>query len=290
MEAAKRVLVYLKKNSVIQRAKFAQSITGYYSGAHERKVLVHCGLDHNKFVISDRPFRKSCRVELRRLSPCPISHFSSSQAAAFPEKVQGREIGVAITVLLQSANQRVLLIRRSKTLSVFPNAWVPPGGHLEIGEQLFEAGRRELEEETNLQVHSGNVSWSMLGLWESVYPPALSQGMPQFHHIVMFLLVHSIETHQQLHKKLRLNELEVSACLWVDPCLAGRVVGEKDLSILPSTASITEVKAGVWSQRCLDLGAVLSTELVGSEVEERFISGTKYALGLWLNTLRGYSA
>ncbi|KAE8588753.1 hypothetical protein XENTR_v10022724 [Xenopus tropicalis] len=165
MESAKRVLVCLtKENSLLQCAKFVQGITGQYSANNGDKALIHCGLDRNQFVISDRQFPSSAPVQLQRPSFCPIKNLSPTQAAALPGEIRNRGVDVGVAVLVQSVNKKVLLTRRSKSLNIFPNVWVPPGGHVEPGEQLLEAGLRELREETGLRLQG--VPWCMLGLWE----------------------------------------------------------------------------------------------------------------------------
>ncbi|CAH2327233.1 nucleoside diphosphate-linked moiety X motif 17 isoform X1 [Pelobates cultripes] len=294
MESAKRVLVYLsKERSLLQCAKFVQSITGYYSGGQQNKVYVHCGLEQNQFIISDQQFSNSISVQLKSPAFCPIRNISSSQAASLPQEVRNRGVDVGVAVLLQSVNQKVLLTRRTKNLSIFPNVWVPPGGHIESGEQLLEAGLRELQEETGLQIHTESISWSMLGLWESAFPPLLSQGLPSRHHIVVYLLVLSNETHQELQEKMSPEEQEVSACVWLDPYLAEHIVatedGEedsgKDMSDLPATISITEVKAGSLTQVDSTVETFLNRAPSDGADIERVSTGTKYSLRLWLYTL-----
>ncbi|KAI5942500.1 Nucleoside diphosphate-linked moiety X motif 17 [Manis javanica] len=48
---------------------------------------------------------------------------------------RGVDLGVA--VILQSSDLTVLT-RRTRTLSVLPNLWVPPGGHVELDEELLD--------------------------------------------------------------------------------------------------------------------------------------------------------
>ena len=56
-------------------------------------------------------------------------------------------------MVIQSNDGKVLMNRRHQDL-VFPNAWVFPGGHIEVGESLEEGAKREVFEETGLDVGS----------------------------------------------------------------------------------------------------------------------------------------
>ncbi|XP_066464817.1 nucleoside diphosphate-linked moiety X motif 17-like [Eleutherodactylus coqui] len=295
MEPAKRVLVYLRKqDSLLYCAKFLQDITGHYAcGSHDR-ALVNCSLDDNRFIISDQPFSGSRMVELQRPASCPIKNLSADRAACVPEEIVSRGVDVGVAILLQSSNKRILLIRRSKELPVFPNVWGPPGGHVEDGEQLLDAGLRELQEETGLDLQGANLPWSILGLWESAFPPLLSRGLPIRHHIITFLLMSSNESHQELQEKLRPDEREVSACVWLDPEAVEWIVatreGAKDPGRksfgLQTSVTITEVSGGSLTQKELALSTLLNTEPEAGEDGERIVAGTKNALELWLETLR----
>ncbi|XP_073423051.1 nucleoside diphosphate-linked moiety X motif 17 [Dendrobates tinctorius] len=294
MESAKRVLVYLRKEtSLLQCTKFVQGITGHFAPDGQDRATVNCGLDHNRFIISDRPFSGSREAKLQRPSFCPIKNLTAEQAASLPEEIASRGVDVGVAILLQSINKRVLLTRRAKELRIFPNVWVPPGGHMEDGEQLHEAGLRELQEETGLNLQGADLLWSILGLWESAFPPLLSRGLPQRHHIVAYLLVSSNETHHELQEKLCPDEQEVSACAWIDPAIAKRIVaaeGVKDSGRenprQQTSVRITEVCGLSLTQRNLAMSTLLNTAPIDGEDTERVSTGTKYALGLWLETLR----
>uniref|UniRef100_A0A8D0GA71 m7GpppN-mRNA hydrolase NUDT17 n=1 Tax=Sphenodon punctatus TaxID=8508 RepID=A0A8D0GA71_SPHPU len=273
MEGIKRALVHLsKENSVLLKAhawRFVspdppQSVTGHFSASHEDTVLVSCGLDQNRFLISDKEFAGSNRVILKRPSFCPIKNLEERQAASLPAKIQGRGVDVGVAVLLQSASRKVLLTRRAKNLRIFPHTWVPPGTLVTwtfSGPQLLEAGLRELQEETGLVLQDGGFSWRMLGLWESVYPPLLSRGLPRRHHIVVYLLVLSDETHQAL--ELRKH------CLSNLRCFPNRVM---------------EVQGGSPQPSDLPTVTLLNTAPAEGEDVERVSTGTKFALRLWLDT------
>ncbi|XP_075463985.1 m7GpppN-mRNA hydrolase NUDT17 isoform X2 [Ascaphus truei] len=263
MEPTKRVLVYLsKENSLLQCAKFVQSVAGHFSCHQEDKVFVNCGLEQNRFVLSDRQFSGSSRVLLQRAAFCPIKNLSPDQAASLPEEIRTRGVDVGVVVLLQSVNKKVLLTRRSKNLSLFPNVWVPPGGHIEMGEQ-------------------------------SAFPPLLSCGLTRRHHIVTFLLVLSSETHLQLQKRLCPDEKEVSACVWLESQIVEHIVAAEDgaqdsgksLGDLPATVGITEASCGALIQKDLDVTKFLNSAPKDGEDVERISTGTKYALRLWLDTL-----
>ncbi len=54
-----------------------------------------------------------------------------------------------VGALIFNSENKLLLVRSHK----WRNRYVVPGGHIELGETLLEALRRELKEETGLEVH-----------------------------------------------------------------------------------------------------------------------------------------
>lgn len=224
---------------------------------------------------------------------CPIKHLTPAEAAAVPLDVQQRGVDVGVAILLQTANQRVLLTRRAKDLRIFPNVWVPPGGHIEADETLLEAGLRELMEETGLKLEPEDVSPQVLGLWESVYPAMLSRGLPRRHHVISYMLLHSPLTHLQLQASLRPSPDEVSACVWADCQLARAVVSAADgedvevgLDHLPGSISVSQVsRDGALSDSALPTAVFVNRAPASGPDLERVSTGTKFALELWLRTL-----
>ncbi len=58
------------------------------------------------------------------------------------------KVGMGVYVI--NENYEVLLLLRKGDHE--GGTWSPPGGHLEIGESFFECAKREVKEETNLDV------------------------------------------------------------------------------------------------------------------------------------------
>ncbi|NWQ98348.1 NUD17 protein, partial [Burhinus bistriatus] len=231
-------------------------------------------------------------VPSRPLSPqrppfCPAKRLAEQPATAIPAELRGRGVAAGVAVLLQASTGHILLTRRAPTLSIFPNVWVPPG------ESLLDVGLRELEEETGLRLEAGTFSWRMLGLWESIYPPMLSRGLPRRHHIVTYLLLLSTEPHQQLEARMCPSESEVSAYAWLEPPVLEAIAATEDgaeslgnvPSALPATINITELRAGSSSTTQLPTATFLNTAPAEGEDVERVSTGTKFALGLWLESL-----
>jgi len=66
-------------------------------------------------------------------------------------RLDNRKIVVGAMVINQAG--KVLIQKRSTTRRLFPDCWdVSAGGHLEIGETIFQALKRELFEETGLEL------------------------------------------------------------------------------------------------------------------------------------------
>ncbi|XP_047455501.1 nucleoside diphosphate-linked moiety X motif 17 isoform X2 [Mugil cephalus] len=295
MEAMRRILVYVRKDGASpRRAQFIQSLTSLFCDGGDDEVEVSCFLDRDKFIVHRGD--GETRVHLKRPAFCPIKHLSVTEAAAIPLDVRQRGVDVGVAILLQTANQRVLLTRRAKELRIFPNVWVPPGGHVEGGETLLDAGLRELKEETGLKLEPEEVSPAILGLWESVFPPMLSRGLPVRHHIVVYMLLHSSLSHQQLQAHLSPSPAEVSACVWADSRLVRAVVsavdgdgdGDGDVPVddLPSSISVSQVSAdGALTDSSLPLAVFINRAPASGPDVERVSTGTKFALELWLRRL-----
>ncbi|XP_042640600.1 nucleoside diphosphate-linked moiety X motif 17 isoform X2 [Tyto alba] len=258
-----------------------QSVTGTFCPPHADAALVSCGLHRGRFLLSDTTFPGSTTALLKRPPFCPAKRLPPLLPAA-----PGVAAGVA--VLLQASTGRILLTRRAGALSTFPGVWVPPGGHVEPDEELLAGGLRELAEETGLRLAAGTFSWRTLGLWESIYPPRLSQGLPRRHHIVTYLLLRSAECHRRLEAGMSPSAGEVSAYAWLEPPVLEAIAATEEGAersgavpeALPDAVGITELSGGTTR---VPTGTFLSAAGGGQRVS----TGTKFALGRWLEARGG---
>nr|XP_040022033.1 nucleoside diphosphate-linked moiety X motif 17 isoform X3 [Gasterosteus aculeatus aculeatus] len=173
-----------------------------------------------------------------------------------------------------------------KHLSVSQSAAIP----LDVQRRGVDVGVAIILQTANRRVL---LTPKILGLWESVYPPMLSRGLPQRHHIVVYMLLLSRLSHLQLQASLRPSPAEVSACLWADRQLVGAVVSSVDaedghvpLHHLQGSVSVSQVFSdGALSEAALPLEVLLGRAPACGPDVERVSTGTKFALELWLKSL-----
>ncbi len=90
-------------------------------------------------------------------------------------------VGVGGVVI---ADGRALLIRRGHP--PLEGEWSIPGGTLEVGETLLDAVRRELAEETGIEVRVGE----LIEVFERIFPDG--DGQPKYHFVIVDYLCEAI--------------------------------------------------------------------------------------------------
>ncbi|XP_077698659.1 m7GpppN-mRNA hydrolase NUDT17 isoform X2 [Canis aureus] len=259
--AAARVLLLLSGRA--ESPGFAHSVCRLLgAGPGLGPWSTHCGLKRGRLVLSDGPLPgASTRLPLQRSPFCPFAALEQQFGARAAELPTNRGVDLGVAVILQSSDQTVLLTRRTSTLSVSPNLWVPPGGHVELDEELLDGGLRELWEESGLQLPQGQFSWVPLGLWEARIQP---------------------------------NPSEVSAFMWLGPDVAAAVAATEDgtetprhlpQELPPSVLAVELEEDGGTRPLALPMSTLLRTTPTTAEGKERVSTGTKFALRLWLQHL-----
>lgn len=298
-ETLQRVLVYIKQASASSAtpASFTQSVVDALSSGGNDETNVFTKLKENKLLISATQFcdlKKS--VKLKRPSFCPIHNLCPDEVLQLPQAVRSRGIDVGAVTLLESSDGKLLLTRRASHLNIFPGVWVPPGGHVELGETLETAALRELKEEAGLDITVDNCVdnvMPVIALWESVFPTMLSCGLPKRHHMVVYLYARLKPpfSSTMLNSRLKMDPGEVAASVWLQRALVDAIVATSefrdgtavDLSHLPQHISATALDdTGHPVEIKLETSVLLNQMTDATKDIERVSTGTKFCLDQWL--------
>ncbi|CAG0920465.1 unnamed protein product [Notodromas monacha] len=309
MNQVRRVVVHVPDLAgEFRRAAFLQCLVDYFGMDTSGTVDVELtegvlklkpslpGVIHEPGMLSVWANRATA-VKLTHPPFCPVSCISPEEKLRIPEEIVDRGVDVGVVVILESSDRKILLTRRSATMRTFPNTWVPPGGHIEQGETLIQAGMRELMEETGLNVGFKNSklppwdSCEVLGLWESVFPYELPLGLPVRHHVVIYLHCRCPITSEAMNDLVQLDSVEVGACAWLSPEVVEAVAENKPLPD-GHEVQLTVVDSNGCQRRDVIENFVEFTRqrvLNDSSGGGRLSTGTQYALKL-LHTARNSPA
>ena len=116
----------------------------------------------------------------------------SSTGQAYPEPTVG--------ALIVNKEGKILLVKSHKWF----DKYTLPGGHVEVGETMIEALKREVKEEVGLDVQVGN----MLLMQEAIFAPEFYKKR---HFIFIDFACRSKEDH------VKLDQDEIQDHLWVYP-------------------------------------------------------------------------
>ncbi|XP_072039083.1 nucleoside diphosphate-linked moiety X motif 17-like [Amphiura filiformis] len=284
-----RILVSLQKAGELStgKAQFTQCILDYF-GSREETVRVSCHLKDDTVIISDN---EEDGLLLKHPSFCPMHCLKEDDHKRISEDTLRRGIDVGVATLLCTSDRKLLLTRRASHLRTFPGVWVPPGGHIELGETLVQAGLRELTEETGLEIDDEECQAQTIAMWESVYPAMLSAGLPRRHHVVVYQTIHSPHSHLTLQEKLKLQVSEVGAAAWLDEevirVLVTQPTSSSEVVNLPEgvpqtfRATVIDPKTSEACMQELDSSVLFNTmPSVGNDIE-RISTGTMFALQQW---------
>jgi 8-oxo-dGTP pyrophosphatase MutT (NUDIX family) len=91
-------------------------------------------------------------------------------------------MSAAMCLAIISKDDKILLTKRTQNV-IFPNAWVLPGGHLDQNENLEDCAKREIQEETGINVDSEIKSFM---IFESASGVAQGTNVIKGGHIIVF--------------------------------------------------------------------------------------------------------
>jgi 8-oxo-dGTP diphosphatase len=61
---------------------------------------------------------------------------------------------IVVVTGLVKYKDKFLIVKRNSSMEMHPNNWIFPGGKVNPGETLFQALKREIKEETNLEINT----------------------------------------------------------------------------------------------------------------------------------------
>jgi 8-oxo-dGTP pyrophosphatase MutT (NUDIX family) len=225
----------------------------------------------------------------------PFEHFHSCPAQKMYSLNHSKSIHVGVSCVVEWDGHILLTLRHSQLRS-FPNLWVLPGGHIESGENLIQAGLREVHEETGIQLFEVNANASILGFWESTFPHRYELGPITHHHVVCYL--HTVVRTENI-PILSLQTQEVSSILWLNRSQAAQIIKEfYDEGILSNSSTNTilssfpvlpnDVKNNSqndnWNTHRGKMNEV-SVPISVKDLCENMSAGTHFALKKWLDQI-----
>ncbi|XP_023933103.1 nucleoside diphosphate-linked moiety X motif 17 [Lingula anatina] len=293
----RRVLVHLQKpNDVTPTpAKFTQCVLDCF-GTTTPTMEISVDMNEDHLIITDSKYSdgKNC-IRIKHPPFCPVQKLSADEESCLSPDILNRGIDVGAAVIVESADNKILLTRRAYHMRTFPGVWVPPGGHIEVGEQFQEAGLRELKEETGLDINPSiceSKQLTALAAWESVFPPRLSRGSPKRHHVVVYLHAKLVQpyTAEILQGQIAVDDKEVGAYAWLNRQIIEGIVatneGEDNLSEkianVPETFHASVIQDGHTAHQTFPTSNLLAVVPEDGSDIERVSTGTKFVLGEWL--------
>ena len=293
-----RILVNLRKGSSPPvLADFTQCVLSYF-GIDSGQGKIHAELSNNVLTLSDTPLGKHDEVVIKHPTFCPALHLTPELIDKLPPDIKHRGVDVAACLLLESSDGKIFLSRRALHMRTFPGLWVPPGGHVEEGETLLDAGLRELNEEVGLSISKSDCvgqKINLLALWESMFPPKLCSGNPKRHHVVIYFHAKLRQelTAERMESRTKIDRTEVMSCAWLDKdvvCAIAESSEEEDRDVdietehLPQWFKALVVKSdGRQEVEMLSTAPLFSRYQDDAEVSERVSTGTKFSLQQLLN-------
>lgn len=181
--------VYLQVNEEIQRlGRCIIEKAGF-----ENSEVVNISYNKSNSVFSLSRFRNDgIRLPLYHSLHCPAMRFASELGNL---QTIAKKIPVLCSMIVKSQDLKVLILRKTEFMSIFPKVWSFPYGKVQIKESICKAGLRALREETAVNIFetpndymfgSARVEMRAVCAYESVFPKVLEYGLPRNQAILIF--------------------------------------------------------------------------------------------------------
>lgn len=127
----------------------------------------------------------------------PLSESPDGYLATLQDKARREGLACVVNGIIFDAQQRILVLRRAPDLAFLPSYWDLPGGHVEPGESLGAALRREILEETGWQLKKID---ALVAVWDwSLNEGDILRRTRQFEFLVSVIWSSSIPILERRH-------------------------------------------------------------------------------------------
>ena len=156
--------------------------------------LKHLHLSHGQMVSNDDEYTNKFLEGAKVYNNIMFSHSDLCMARTYVNyckdnqiepAISPNNIRLAVCMAIHSKDGNLLLTKRAATIK-FPNEWVMPGGHIDVGESLEECVVREVREETGIEVSSDALHIQPFYLFESNTGKTTGPEIIKNGHLIVF--------------------------------------------------------------------------------------------------------
>jgi len=192
---------------------------------HQSEVVVYQGVKDNQLWV--RP--KEEFLGFKEIAGEKKKRFKFLR----PEEISGRHPEVVVGPLILNDQGEILLVKNPK----FKDFWTIPGGHIELNEPAEETLKREIKEETGLEL-------------KNIEPLSFSEGInPEFFHQDKHF-VYSNYLAELASGEITKSE-EMTEFIWVDPeKTANLKITSSVKPLIEAYLEKKKTKGETWEHRC----------------------------------------
>ena len=142
---------------------------GNHQDSHHQQYVKRIDMYHNRRMNQihmelneTKPMSDQFFGDARVYKNLPFAHSDACPNQIFEENCKNENLEpdysskdqrIAVCMAIFDKNDHILLTRRLKSMRIFPNAWVIPGGHVDYNETLEQSVVREINEEIGISLN-----------------------------------------------------------------------------------------------------------------------------------------